>query len=277
MEATKFSPFSAAEIPSSPPLRSSLRWRERKGTPDSRAWRVDRCRLGSLGGGALVVAAAARTIKVPEFQPNLGVVCCDVEELVGFRFPGAVGVAAAATGLGIFVLSLLPRFGGGCSVAIEGTWRCLYRSFLLLRLPGVRLIWSGSAVVGRRFLLWSRLEVATTRLRRLGDVSPPMVYQRLRFRRSRWMTTAVFQRSLAAIELRSALGVWWTRLLLLRPSSGGAADLQRRVAWWPGVRTFKDHFVFFLSARVLSALSPGQLAFGLLLACGCVCGLCSCI
>jgi hypothetical protein len=106
---------------------------------------------------------------------------------------------------------------------------------------------------------------------------PPMVYQRLRFRRSRWMTTAVFQRSLAAIELRSALGVWWTRLLLLRPSSGGAADLQRRVAWWPGVRTFKDHFVFFLSARVLSALSPGQLAFGLLLACGCVCGLCSCI
>jgi hypothetical protein len=162
-------------------------------------------------------------------------------------------------------------------VTAAGCSRRLYRSFLLLRFPGVSLIWRGSAVVGRRLLLWSRLEVATTRLRRLGDVSPPMVYQRLRFRRSRWMTTAVFQRSLAAIELRSALGVWWTRLLLLRPSSGGAADLQRRVAWWPGVRTFKDHFVFFLSARVLSALSPGQPAFGLLLACGCVCGLCSCI
>ena len=51
----------------------------------------------------------------------------------------------ATTVLGILVLPLLPRFDGGCSVAIEELWRLLYRRWLMPRQPGVGLLWSGSA------------------------------------------------------------------------------------------------------------------------------------
>jgi hypothetical protein len=274
-EATTFSPFFAAEILGSPPLHSSLRRRERKGTPDSCAWRVDRCRIGGLSGVALVAAAAARPIKVPEFQPHLGVVGSDAEELVGVWFLGAVGVAVAAAALGILVLSLFPRFDGDCSDAVEELWRILYRSLLQKHL-GVFLLWFGSAEEGWRLRFpWRWLGAARMRLRWLGDVSPPMLGQRLRFRRSRRMDLAVLQRSMSAIEPRLLLGLWWTRVrpLRWRPAAGG--DRHGRVAWWLGLRTCKDLFVLFLFVRVLFALSPGQVAFGLFLVCACVCGFCT--
>jgi hypothetical protein len=92
----------------------------------------------------LVVATAARPIKVPELQLHLGVGGTDAEELVGVWFPGAVGVAVAAAAWGILVLPLLPRFDGDCSGAVEELWRLLYRS-LLQRL--------------QLFLLWKFLQV----------------------------------------------------------------------------------------------------------------------
>jgi hypothetical protein len=92
----------------------------------------------------LVAAAAARPIKLPEFQPHLGVVACDAEELVGVWFLGAVGVAVAAAALGILVLPLFPRFDGDCSDAVEELWRLLFRS-LLQKL--------------KLFLLWELMQV----------------------------------------------------------------------------------------------------------------------
>jgi hypothetical protein len=123
-------------------------------------------------------------------------------------------------------------------------WRFLYRSLLQKHL-GVFLLWSGSAEEG--WLLrfpWRWLGAATLRLRWLGDVSPPMLGQRLRFRRLRRMDIAVLQRSLAAIELRRLSGWWWTRVRLLRRfPAGGVRHV--RAAWWLALRTCKDLFVIF--------------------------------
>lgn len=248
-----------------------------------------------------MVAAAAWPIILPELQPHLSATSGGAEELAGFWCLGTVGVAAATTVLGILVLPLFPRFGGEFSGAIEETWRLLYRSegsggrlwsalwkhlgagegsCLLAWLCAYGgLLWCGFADEGwrLRLLLQRRLEVATPRSRWLGDASPPMFDLRLRFRRCCRMTTAVLQRSLAAIEPRLALGLRMTRFLHLQWRCGGAGVQQGRVAWLLCVRACKDLLVFFLFVRALSALSPGQVTLGMLLECGCVCGLCTCL
>jgi hypothetical protein len=73
----------------------------------------------------LVVAASARPIRVTEFHPYLSVARSGVEELVGVWFLGAVGVVATAAAFWMLVLTLLPLFDGGCSIAIEELWRLL--------------------------------------------------------------------------------------------------------------------------------------------------------
>jgi hypothetical protein len=183
-------------------------------------------------------------------------------------------VAVAAAALGILVLPLHPRFDGECSVAVEELWRFLCRSLLQNR--GVFLLWFGSAEEGWRLRFpWRQLGAARTRLRWLGDGSPPMLGQRFRCRCSRRLDLAVLQRSLSAIEPRLLLGWWWSRLrpLRWRPAAGGVRH--GRPAWWLGLRTCKDLFVFFLFVRVLFALSSGQVAFGLVLVRGCVCSFCT--
>jgi hypothetical protein len=102
-----------------------------------------------------------------------------------------------------------------------------------------------------------------------------MLGQRFRCRRPRRLDPAVLQRSLSAIEPRLFLGWWWSRLRSLRWSPAAGGVRHGRAAWWLGLRTCKDLFVMFLFVRVLFALSPGQVAFGLLLVCGCVCGFCT--
>lgn len=66
-----------------------------------------------------MVVAAASPIMVPELQPHLVAASGGVEELSGVCFLGAAGGAVAAVALGIFVLSLLPRFDGVGSVAVK--------------------------------------------------------------------------------------------------------------------------------------------------------------
>ena len=75
-----------------------------------------------------MVVAAASPIMVPELQPHLGVASCNVEELCGSLFLGVVDGTVAATALGTFVLSLLPRLDSVCSIAAEELWRLVYRS-----------------------------------------------------------------------------------------------------------------------------------------------------
>jgi hypothetical protein len=79
----------------------------------------------------------------------------------------------------------------------------------------------------------------------------------------------------AAIKPLMVLGVRWTYVRPLRWHPAGAGDRQRRVAWWLGMRTYKGLFLIFLFVRILFAISSRQVAFGLFLACGCVCGFCT--
>ena len=143
---------------------------------------------------------------------------------------------------------------------------------------GVDLLWMGSVEVGLRLRLPLSFRRETARTRRwwLGEVSPPMVVQRLRFRRSCRMDLAVLQRSVSAIEPHLLLGMRKPFLLPLRWCSGGAGVWMRWALRWLGWRTCRDFFVFLLFARVLFALCPGQVAFGLLLVYGCVCVRCAC-
>ena len=136
---------------------------------------------------------------------------------------------------------------------------------------GVGLFWWGSVEVGWLLRPSLLLETATTRWWWLGEVSPPMLVQRLRFRLLCRMVLAVRQRSVSAIGLHWLVGVWRALLLPFRRCSGGAGVWK----WWPwrwlGWRTCGGFFGNLLFFRVLFALFPEQVAFGLLLVCGCVC------
>ena len=325
-EANKFSSFLAAGDWGSPPLRSSLRRREGGGTLDLPVWLVN-SRSRCWGGAVLMVAAAAVPISLPELQPHLGVAGCDVEELAGGLFLGAVGGTVAVAAFRILVLPLLPRLGGGGSVAIEGLWRLVFgvleqlvsrsgplragrsggdlhdadfglvshwldevnsgglddgravSSLLAGRggegggrdgATGVGLIWWGSVEDWLCFRLLLFLEMATPCSWWLGEVSPPTIDQRFIFRPSGRMILAVIQRSESAIEPRLHVGVWMLFLPLLRRCSGGVGGEMWQLLWWSSWRTFRGFFVFVLFVRVLSALFPGQVAFGFFLGCGCV-------
>jgi hypothetical protein len=144
------------------------------------------------------VVAAARPIKVTDqFQPHLGVGGSDVEELVGFWFLGAVGVAAVATTLGILVLPLLPRFVGGCFVAIEEPWRLLYRSLLRQRSPKLLRVLMQVGVVA-----FAAGPVLTTEVAR--GVSPGDVpSSSSRSRRPRRVATAATSTRRGPLKVRS--------------------------------------------------------------------------
>ena len=85
---------------------------------------------------------------VRELQPHLDV-ACSVEELLAGLVLGAVGGAVAAAAFWFFVLSLLTRFIGEGSVAVEELWRWVDRSGLLRWL----LLFSGAP--WRRFTMAS--------------------------------------------------------------------------------------------------------------------------
>ena len=135
---------------------------------------------------------------------------------------------------------------------------------------GVDLFWWGFAVAGLCLRLSLFLELATTCWWWLGEVSPPMVVQRHIFRRSARMIHAVLQRSVSAIEPHLLVGVRLLFLLLLRRCSGGVGGRKLQMVRWSSWRTYRGLFAIFLFVRVLFALFPGQVAFGLLLGCGCV-------
>ena len=65
---------------------------------------------------------------------------------------------------------------------------------------GVGLFWWGSVEDGQRLRLPHSFEAVMTRWWRLGEVSPPMVFQQSRFQCSCRMDLAVLQRSVSAIE-----------------------------------------------------------------------------
>jgi hypothetical protein len=166
----------------------------------------------------------------------------------------AASPAAARCGISVLGLGcrrLLQRRCGAAKV----WWRLVLRSS---RLPGVALFWSWFVVGGwrRRSSLRRQPESAMVGWRWLGDVSPPMFVQHLRFRCPGRMDIAALRRSFAAIGLRLLFGVRQARLLPLRWCSGGAGVRQWWAPWWLSSRTCRDPVVFFLFARVLFALSP---------------------
>ena len=142
---------------------------------------------------------------------------------------------------------------------------------------GVGLFWWVSAEAGLRFRLLLFLELATSCWWWLGEVSPPMIVHRGIFRPSGRMILAVLQRSESAIELHLHVGLWLLLLLPLRQGSGGVGGGMRQMMWWSSWRTYRDFCVISLFVRVLCALFPGQVAFGFLLGCGCVCKCWACI
>jgi hypothetical protein len=166
---------------------------------------------------------------------------------------------------------------GGVPAVVVGCCCSLYRSLLLLGQPGARLLRQGWWLMESVFAssLWLRLETATARQRWLGDASPPMFGQRLPFRRLRRMTLAVLQRSLAANEPWLFLGPWQARLFSPMTFRRHWCSARRAVRWL-SYRTCRDFFVIFCFQWVLFALCLGQVAFGLLLGCGCVFGLRCC-
>ena len=135
----------------------------------------------------------------------------------------------------------------------------------------VGLSWWGFVEVGLLLRLPLLMVMATTRGWWLGEVSPPMIVKRLRFRLSSRMDLAVRQRSVSAIEPLLPVGVRRPVLLPLRRCFGGAGGRKRRPWWCLDWRTCGDLFVFLFFSRVLRVLFPGQVAFGLLLGWGCVC------
>ena len=135
---------------------------------------------------------------------------------------------------------------------------------------GVDLFWWGYAEAGMCLRLSLFLELATTCWWWLGEVSPPMVVQRHIFRRSARMFHAVLQRSVSAIEPHLLVGVRLLLLLLLRRCSGGVGGGIWQLVRWSSWRTYRGFLVISLFDRGLSALFPGQVAFGLLLGWGCV-------
>jgi hypothetical protein len=146
-------------------------------------------------------------------------------------------------------LALLRRVWGWCGGALAVVVGCccrFFRSLLLWRQPGARLLRQGWWLMESVFAssLWLRLETATARQRWLGDVSPPMFGQRLPFRRLRRMTLAVLQRSLAANEPWLFLGPWQARLFSPMTFRRHWCSARRAVRWL-SYRTCRDFFVIF--------------------------------
>ena len=143
--------------------------------------------------------------------------------------------------------------------------------------PGAGLLWQGLMVVGWRLRssLWLGLEAAKSWRWWLGEVSPPMLGQRLRFRRLRRMSTAVLQRSKSAIEPQLLFGLRMARFFLRRRLDGGGVR-QRAERWW-SLKTSRGFFAISCLYRGLFALCHGQVAFGLFLVCAYVCCICFCI
>ena len=95
----------------------------------------------------------------------------------------------------------------------------------------VGLSWWGFVEVGLLLRLPLLVVMKTTRWWWLGEVSPPMIVKRLRFRLSSRMDLAVRQRSVSAIEPRLPVGVWKPVLLPLRRCFGGVGGWEWR-PWW---------------------------------------------
>lgn len=127
----------------------------------------------------------------------------------------------------------------------------------LSRQSGAGLLWRGLLVVGWRLRssLWLWLEAASSWRWWLGEVSPPMLGHRLRFRRLRRMSTAVLQRSMFAIEPQLLFGLRMVRFFLRWRLDG--VGVRQRAERWCSLKTSRCFFAISCLYRGLFALCHG--------------------
>ena len=219
----------------------------------------------------MVVVAAASPIMVPELQPHLVAASGGVEELSGVCFLGAAGGAVAAVALGIFVLSLLPRFDGVGSVAVKELWRLVFRSPLRRRYGVfVQVLWkllAGAGSLRRR----RRSGVLDLRASGHGRCARPM-----------WLSVVLgfVPRGEQLLRLSKpddgdcasvALGSKVACLLSSRRGSGVDGGRRRAMMrWCAGIS--EDRSAFSCSFEVLCAIVPGHLySLAASRCCVCVC------